>query len=647
MIDNDAHFIGTIRITARGDGYVSPTGRRDDSVKIDHVDLNTALHGDTVNVFRHPKKTGGEERGEVIEVMRRTKDVFAGVLEKNNGSYFFVPDDQKMYIDILIPEQSLAGARNKEKVVVRIAKWNDPKKNPEGEVIKVLGKPEDNNVEMESIVYDKGFLIEFSNKVEREALKIQASARRDIEEEAPKRKDMRGVTTFTIDPATAKDFDDAISFRELPNGNIEAGVHIADVTHYVRPGSIIEDEARKRATSIYLVDRTIPMLPEELSNNICSLKPNEDRLAFSAIFTFKKDSLAPGANPEIIDQWIGETIINSDKRFSYEEAQGVLDGKDGPFRHELKTLNVLAKNLRAERIRAGAIMIEQDEITFSLDDRGKPESVAIKVHGDTNELIEELMLLANRAVAEAMTGTPETKKRTFIFRIHPKPESDRIAELAEFLGTLGYSLKPGLTNLSHGLNTILKQSVGTEVEHIVHTVTIRSLQKAVYSTQNVGHFGLAFKYYTHFTSPIRRYPDMMTHRLVKTYLAGKTVPPNEAECYDSDARHSSEMEQRAAEAERDSIKYKQIEFMIERGGETYEGIISGVTDWGIYVEEKTTKAEGLIRLRDIGNDYYVLDKKNHAIVGEKRGKRYRLGDTVKVRIKDANLERRTVDYLLV
>jgi len=647
----DTHFVGTIRITARGEGYVSPTGDRADSIKIEHFDLNTALNGDTVRVFQYPKKKNERSnfagQGEVVKIVKRAKEIFSGVLEKDDGSWFLVPDDQKMYIDILIPKNALSGAKNGQKVVARLSPWTDQKKNPEGTIIKVLGAPEDNNVEMESIVYDKGFAIEFPDEVQKGGRKIEAAAIKNIAKEATTRRDMRGITTVTIDPATAKDFDDALSFRELQNGDIEVGVHIADVTHYVRPGSAIDEEARKRATSIYLVDRTIPMIPEALSNDICSLNPGKDRLAFSAIFVFKKNSLSKGATPEIVDQWIGETVIKSDKRFSYEEAQEILDGESGPLKHELATLNALAKNLRAARVRAGSIMIEQDEVQFSLDSRGKPQSISIKTHGETNEMIEEFMLLANRKVARAMTGTPKTKKRTFIFRIHPKPETDRIAELADFLKSFGYTLKQGQENLSQSINDILTRSIGTEFEHIIHTVTIRSFQKAIYSTHNVGHFGLAFNYYTHFTSPIRRYPDMMVHRLVKTYLAEKTISAKDTEYYEAAARHSSEMEQRATEAERDSVKYKQIEYMLAQKAKTYEGIISDVTNWGFYVEEKTTKTEGLIRLRDIGNDYYTVDEKNHAIVGEKHGARYRLGDTVQIRIKDANLERRTVDYLLV
>ena len=646
-IGNKRYVEGILRTTAKGVGYVVVEDS-DKDIEISPSFLNTGLNGDKVRVLLHPKIPNKQQAGEITDIIWRAKMKFVGTLEKGKGFFFLDPQDPKMYVDIFIPGKKSKNAKGGEKALVKIIKWDNKKKNPEGEVVEILGKPGDNNVEMESIVLDKGLSINFPSNVQKEAKEIERAAKTNIKKESEKRRDMRNVTTFTIDPASAKDFDDALSYKELPNGNIEVGIHIADVTHYVLPGSHIDQEATRRATSIYLVDRTIPMLPEELSNNICSLMPDVERLAFSAIFTFHKDSIKKGCKVKIVDQWFGETIIKSDKRFSYEDAQKILDDKKGLFYSELNTLNKLAHKIRKEKFAKGAISLETEEVQFVLDKNGKPIDVIRKVRGDTHKMIEDFMLLANKKVAKYASQKTGDKKGKFVYRVHPKPELDKITDLISLLNSLGYKLKMKEGGVSsRDLNNILLKAEGTAEQNLIQTATIRSMAKAIYSTKNVGHYGLAFEYYAHFTSPIRRYPDMMVHRLMKLYIAGKHASAKMLEQYNTLSLHSSEMEKVASEAERSSVKYKQVEYMTERVGKTFDGIISGVTEWGIYVEEVNSKSEGMVRLKDMADDYYTFNEKTRTITGTRHKKKYRLGDKVKIKVKNADLERRVIDYVFV
>jgi len=638
---------GILRTTTKGIGYVVVEDL-DEDIEIGPTFLNTGLNGDNVRVLLHPKIPEKQITGEITEIIKRAKMEFVGTLEKGKGFFFLDPQDTKMYVDIFIPGSKAKGAKDGQKALVKITNWDNQKKNPQGEVLEIIGTPGDNDVEMQAIVLDKGLSIGFSQKIQKDAKEIERLAKENISSEVKNRRDMRGITTFTIDPESAKDFDDALSFEELPDGNIEVGIHIADVTHYVTPGGEIDNEATKRATSIYLVDRTIPMLPEELSNDICSLMPEVERLAFSAIFTFHKDSFKKDARVKIVDRWFGETVIKSDKRFSYESAQDILDNKKGLFYDELDTLNKLSYKIRKEKFEAGAISLETDEVKFVLDKAGVPTDVVRKVRGDTHKMIEDFMLLANKEVARFASEKTGGKSGQFVYRIHPKPELERITDLISLFNSLGYKLKIKEGGVSSkDLNDILLQAEGTTEENLIQTATIRSMAKAIYSMKNVGHYGLAFKYYTHFTSPIRRYPDMMVHRLMKIYLAGKKPKEEMLAQYDTLANHSSEMEKTASEAERGSIKYKQVEYMTKRVGKTFEGVISGVTEWGIYVEEAHSKSEGMVRLRDMADDYYIFNEKTRTIAGERHKKKYRLGDKVKIKVKNANLERRIIDYVFV
>lgn len=636
-------YEGTLRVTGKGVGYVE-TEEFDDDIKIAPGDLNTGLHRDRVKVLLHPKRRDDQQTGEITEILFRYKSKFVGTVKRVDGAVFVIPDDTKMYTDILLPEPETHKAKDGEKVYVRIAKWDDPKMNPLGEIVTVIGTKGNNDVEMKAIVLEKGLATSIPEDVEKEAAQINKTI---SAEEVAKRRDMRGILTFTIDPADAKDFDDAISYQKIENGDIEVGVHIADVSHYVRPDTALDKEAAERGTSIYLVDRTIPMLPEILSNELCSLRPNEDKLTFSAIFTFSQSALAAGKT-EIISQWFGRTVIHSNKRFTYEEAQEVLDRKAGPHCVELTMLNNIAKILQKERFENGAISFESEEVKFKLDEFGKPLGVYIKERQDTNKLIEDLMLLANKKVAEFIGKKDKNVERTFVYRVHDVPNKDKIAELTGFLKTLGYELKSGQNGpRSKDINKMLNDVRGTAEEGLIQTAAIRSMAKAIYTTKNIGHFGLSFSHYTHFTSPIRRYPDIMVHRLLAEYLAGHKVSKEQLQQFEASSRYSSEMEQTAADAERGSIKYKQVEYMQNKIGQEFEGVISGVTEWGIYVEEKKTKAEGLIHVKNLAGDFYSIDTKNYALIGERTKKRYRLGDPIRFRLKSADLDRRQLDFEVV
>ncbi|MEI6396716.1 MAG: ribonuclease R [Candidatus Taylorbacteria bacterium] len=641
---------GVISTTQKGAGYIDDPDPKKESVYIEPGKLNTALNGDTVEFTVMTKKIRGvtTKIGEVTKVIQRSKELFVGTV---NDGLVVVADDRKMYVSISV----VAGkAKKDDKVYVRMKPWTDPKKNPVGEIVRILGQKGINDVEMESIVLDKGFEIGFPAAVEKEAEAIEAD-KASIALEISKRRDMRGVLTFTIDPFDAKDFDDAISFKKLdgaPSTQLyEIGVHIADVSHYVREGSALDKEAVKRGCSIYLVDRTIPMLPEVLSNDVCSLNPHEDKLTFSAIFTIDEHA-------KVHSRWFGRTVINSDQRFTYENAQEVIDGKSGTdifegakYHDELVTLNRLAKTLRKQNASQGAIEFEQEEIKFRLDEKGKPIGVYAKERLDTHKLVEEYMLLANREVAKYIFDSIKKKGKRdtgAIYRIHDVPDKEKIANLATFVKALGYELR--LKNgevTAHDINHLLDQIEDTPHESLIRTATIRSMQKAVYSTKNVGHFGLAFSFYTHFTSPIRRYPDLLVQRILARHLKNEPFGDREIVALQKMAESSTEREINASEAERASKKLKQVEYMSERVGQVFEGNISGVTKWGIYVQEKETKSEGMIPISKIGTDYFVFNDKTYSIVGEKTKQKFTLGDAITFKVISADLDKKILEFAII
>jgi ribonuclease R len=633
---------GKMTITGKGIGYVKNPEFTED-VEVQNQFLNTALQGDEVEVTLHAQVEGMRQTGEVLRILHRAKTGFVGVIEQENGRTFLVPDDKKMYIDILITDDKTMGAKNGQKAFAVITKWDDPKKSPEGEIRQIIGDKGDNNAEMLSIVLEKGFDTDFPDEVVAEAHEIEKNERIIPAEEVAKRNDIRGTFTCTIDPADAKDFDDALSLKELPNGNYEVGVHIADVSHYVREGSALDKEALKRGCSIYLVDRTIPMLPHVLSNDVCSLNPNEDKLTFSAIFEMTPQG-------QIITRWFGRTVMNSDKRFTYEEAQGIIDAKSGIFAKELLIFKDLAELLRKEKIANGAIDFETTEVKFRLDEKGKPLEVYKKERLDTHKLVEDFMLLANREVAKFIITEHEKRNEAplGIYRNHDLPATDRLADLSIFLKALGYTLDIDKKEVTpKDIQNIITEATGDPNEQLIKTATIRSMAKAVYATHNIGHFGLAFKYYTHFTSPIRRYPDLLVHRILQDTLDGKRTDDRKAAFYMSAAKQSSDREVAASEAERGSIKYKQVEYMVNHIGKEFNGVITGVTDWGIYVEEEDTKCEGMVKLRDLNDDFYTLNPKTYTVTGGSTGKKYTLGNKVRIKVKGADMEKRVIDYMFV
>lgn len=597
-----------------------------------------ALNGDKVRVIVSASRKGCEPEAQVIEIIEPKEQVFIGTLRVENNYSALITDSKYLAADIIIPRSKLKGGKTGDKAVARIIDWRDDEMNPRGEVIDILGKKGENNAEMHAILAEYGLPYKYPENVEKAADKIDAGI---TDEEVARREDFRNVTTFTIDPRDAKDFDDALSIRCLANGHYEIGVHIADVTHYVQPNTIIDREAYHRATSVYLVDRTIPMLPEHLSNGICSLRPNEEKLTFSAIFEMDD-------NANVINSHIARTVICSNRRFAYEEAQEIIETGKGELADELLTLNKLAQQLRQKRYDDGAIDFDRVEVRFDIDETGKPLSVYFKESKDANKLIEEFMLLANRTVAEFIGKTDKNKKaKTFVYRIHDNPDPEKISNLSLISSRFGYKVKSDgkRKEVNKSLNKLLSDVKGKGEENLLTLLTLRSMAKAVYTTENVGHYGLAFDFYTHFTSPIRRYPDMMVHRLLDKYMHGgrsADLLKTEDQC-----KHSSEMEQLASNAERASIKYKQVEFMKERLGEVYSGMISGVTEWGIYVELDENKCEGLVPIRDLEEDYYDYDEKNYCLVGRNTHIKYQLGDKVHVLIARADLERKQLDFALV
>lgn len=633
---------GIIITNRKGMGFMKNPENLESDIMIDVGSLNTALNGDTVEIRLGKINSYKQQTAEVVRVIERKRDSFVCTIDSREGVLTAYPDDKKAYASIRLSEADKSKVSIGDKVYVKMKEWIDPKQNPEGTILKVLGKKGNNNVEMESIVLEKGFEIGFPAPVEKEATEIEINKIKDIEAEIPKRRDFRDTLTFTIDPFDAKDFDDAISFKDLGNGKYEIGVHIADVSHYVKEDSALDVEAFKRGCSVYLVDRTIPMLPEVLSNDVCSLNPHEDKLTFSAWFTMNDRA-------EITERGFGKTIINSTHRFTYEDAQEVLNAKQGQYFGELNKLNQIAKVLQQEKFKQGAIEFEQEEIKFRLDENGKPIGVYKKARLDTHKLVEEYMLLANREVAKHIFDAIKEKGKRdtgSIYRIHDMPDQERMMDLSIFVKALGYNLhtKEGKVT-AFDIKNLLKQIEGTPHEALVSTAVIRSMQKAVYSTKNIGHFGLAFEYYTHFTSPIRRYPDLLIQRILQRHLNHEPFGDKEIVEFQNIAEKSTAREIDAASAERESKKLKQVEYMSDKIGQTFEGTISGVTEWGLYIEEKETKSEGMIKIRDIGNDFYEFDKKTYSIFGQKSGKRFTLGDSIRFKVAAADLDKKTLDFL--
>lgn len=626
---------GVVDMKQTGKAYVAVPGL-DEDIFIGAGQTGHALHGDTVRVHLFPMRRGRKVEGQIVEVLKRAKSQFVGTVQITGKFAFLIPDDVSVPVDIFIPGESLNKARHGQKAIARITDWPERSKNPFGEITQVLGTPGDNNVEMNSILASFEFPLQFRPDTLKEAEKIPEII---AESEAARRRDFRNIWTCTIDPADAKDFDDALSLRKLDNGEWEVGVHIADVSHYVRPKTALDKEAFDRGTSIYLVDRTIPMLPEKLSNMVCSLRPHEDKLCFAAVFTMNDKA-------EISSEWFGKTIINSNRRYNYEEVQQMIEGGEGDFKSELLILNQLATHLREERFKKGSIAFHTQEVKFILDANGKPLDTYIKEQKESNMLIEDFMLLANRRVAEKIgKKRGNVNPKTFVYRVHDEPNPEKLQKFSEFLIKLGYKLNTGSRKgVANSFNTLFEQIAGKGEKTMIETIAIRTMSKAEYSTVNVGHYGLAFTHYTHFTSPIRRYPDLMVHRLLEWYLEGKeSVNKDEYEEY---CVHSSEMERKAAEAERASIKYKQAEYLQDKIGQSFTGLISGVSKYGIFVELDGSKCEGMISLKYMDDDFYYLDDENYRVIGQHHGREFKLGAPVKIRVKRVDLQRKQMDFVL-
>ncbi len=625
------HITGRVDMTKHGYAFIITDDLSDD-VFVSLKNLNTALHGDEVRVVLFARRKVNRFEGEVVEIIKRERSQFVGTVEINKGVSFLIPDSHKMVFDIFIPSDKLNGAKNGQKVIAEITDWSEYSKNPNGKIVEILGEPGDNEVEMHSILSEFGLPYTFPEAVIKSAEKIKEEI---TDYDLKSRRDFRKIITFTIDPEDAKDFDDAISFRRIDDNIYEIGVHIADVTHYLSEGSLLDKEAYERATSVYLVDRVVPMLPERLSNFLCSLRPNEDKLCFSAVFKIDEKAV-------ISDIWLGKTIINSDRRFTYNEAQQIIDTQEGEFSQEFVVLNNIATTLREQRFKKGSFNFDHNEIKFLLNDENKPISVYFKESKEANHLVEEFMLLANKAVAEFVG---KKLKKDFVYRIHDKPNPEKLMAFSGLIARFGYSVDTGdEISLSRSMNKLITEINGKPEQNIIENLAIRAMSKAIYSAKNIGHYGLAFDFYSHFTSPIRRYPDVLVHRLLNYYLKNSKYS---IENLESLCKHCSYKEQQAVLAERASVKYKQAEYLSDKIGEVFTAVITGVTEWGFFAEIKENGCEGLVPMRNLTDDFYEYDHDNYRIIGKSMRKSYQLGDEVEIVISGVNMYKKQIDFELV